>query len=103
MGCKLRWIFLRVYKARPRQNWMLCSLLSSTEPSRASWSEPAVCRLRPGVDLPPLQRFTLVPLVDDVVAVEDAPGLVTCNVHGDALGDAGADYVAYGSSAQIVK
>ena len=42
-------------------------------------------------------------LVDDVVAVEDGAGLVAGQEHGDALGDAGADQVAGGGAAAIMK
>ncbi len=42
-------------------------------------------------------------LIDDVVAVEDGAALVSGQEHGDPLGDAGADQVAPGGAAAVVK
>ena len=47
-----------------------------------------------------LEQFLFV---DDVVAVEDGAGLVAGQKHGEALGDTGADQVAGGGAAAIVK
>ena len=47
-----------------------------------------------------LEQFLFV---DDVVAVEDGAGLVAGQEHGDALGDTGADQVAGGGAAAIMK
>ncbi len=41
--------------------------------------------------------------IDDVVAVEDGAALMPGQEHGDPLGDAGADQVAGGSAAAVVK
>ena len=41
--------------------------------------------------------------VDDVVAVEDGAALVAGQEHGDPIGDAGADQVAGGGAAAVVK
>ena len=41
--------------------------------------------------------------IDDVVAVEDGAALMPGQEHGDALGDAGADQVAGGGAAAVVK
>ena len=50
--------------------------------------------------VPGVEQFLLV---DDVVAVEDGAALVPGQEHGDPLGDAGADEVAGGGAAAVVK
>ena len=69
---------------------------------RSGATRRRLCVLRQIGDqlVPGLEQFLLV---DDVVAVEDGAGLVAGQEHGDALGDAGADQVAGGGAAAIMK
>ena len=50
--------------------------------------------------VPGVEQFLLV---DDVIAVEDGAALVPGQEHGNPLGDAGADQVAGGGAAAVVK
>ena len=50
--------------------------------------------------VPGVEQFLLV---NNVVAVEDGAALVPGQEHGDPLGDAGADQVARGGAAAVVK
>ena len=50
--------------------------------------------------VPGVEQFLLV---DNVVAVEDGAALVPGQEHGDPLGDTGADQVARGGAAAVVK
>ena len=50
--------------------------------------------------VPGVEQFLLV---DDVIAVEDGAALVPGQEHGNPLGDAGADEVARGGAAAVVK